>query len=107
MGFASGKKMPHDGNGKPIPVALWGTMQAVSFDGSVATGNAVATTTKVVRLCATQDCYVLFGASPTAAANTSILLPKGVVEYVEITGGHKVAAIKVATAGILNVVECA
>lgn len=107
MGFASGKKMPHDGNGNPIPVALWGTMQAVSFDASAQATNAVATTTKVVRLCATEDCYVLFGADPTAAASTSILLPKGVVEYAEITGGHKVAAIKVATAGILNLVECA
>jgi len=89
-----------------LPVTKWGTMQAVSFDGSVQATNAVGAGTTVVRLCATQDCYVLFGANPTAAASTSALLPAGSVEYVEIVGGQKIAAIKVATAGILNIIEC-
>lgn len=96
---------PTDSNSHPPLTPRWGTMQALSFDSS-AKSSAVAATTTVVRLCATTDCYVLFGADPTAAASTSILLPAGVVEYVEITPTYKIAAIKVTTAGILNIVEC-
>jgi hypothetical protein len=88
-----------------LPVAKQGTSQDVTFDAS-AQSAALAATTTLVRLCATQDCRYLIGSNPTALS-TSVLLPAGVVEYVEVTGGYKVAAIKSgAAAGKLNVVEC-
>jgi hypothetical protein len=90
---------------RKLPVAKMGTSQDVTFDAS-AQSSATATTTTLVRLCATADCRYLIASNPTALS-TSVLLPAGVVEYVEITGGHKVAAIKSGSAtGKLNVVEC-
>jgi hypothetical protein len=90
---------------RKLPLTKMGTSQDVSFDAS-AQSSATAATTTVVRLCATQDCRYLIGSNPTALSS-SVLLPAGVVEYVEITGGHKVAAIKATSAtGTLNVVEC-
>ena len=60
-----------------------------------------------VRLVATADCWVAFGASPAAlgSAPSSIFLPAGVVEYFWVFPGEQVAVIQNAGAGLLNVAE--
>lgn len=100
-------RLPCDNNLNPLQVPKLGTSQDVSFDGSVQS-VAFAATTKVIRLCSTQDCRFLVSANPTALA-TSARLPANTIAHIEVTGGHKIAAIKDAdtgAAGKLNVVEC-
>jgi hypothetical protein len=96
-----------DDNGHIMPVVKFGASQAVSYDGSVQS-TAVSANASVIRVVATTDCHILIGANPTATT-TSALLPSGVVEYIGIKAGDKIAAIKQSggTAGQLFVTECA
>jgi hypothetical protein len=94
--------LPRSKNGDPVQAVKLGTVQNISFDDSVATTNAV--TSSLLRLTATQDCYVKIAASPTATSSDILFLAG--TEYIVVEPGVKVAAIKVATAGILSVVEC-
>ena len=82
-----------------------GTTQKITTSGtSAATSSAVATTPRVVRIVATEDCHIAFATSPTATANGPFL-PAKQVEYFKITGGHKVAAIQSSTGGSVFVTE--
>ena len=96
-----------DDNGYIMPVVKFAASQNVSYDASVQS-NAVSTHVDVVRVVATTDCHIQIGTNPTATTS-SAFLPAGVVEYIGIKGGDKVAAIKRSgsTAGVLNVTECA
>jgi hypothetical protein len=69
----------------------------------------VPNNTMHVRLVATSDCWVSFGANPTAAASSvaAILLPAGVPEYFWVYPGERVAVIQNVAAGLLNVAEMA
>lgn len=96
-----------DFNGVPTGVFGLGTSQALTFTGTSAQSTAVAATTRIVRLVSTQACFVSIGASPTAVANTSIYLPANTVQFVSITGGHRVAAIQATTTGSLYITEAA
>jgi hypothetical protein len=74
----------------------------------VGTGVAMPTNqTQHVRLVATSDCWISFGAAPTAVASgtSSIFLPAGVPEYFWVYPGEKVAVIQNAAAGSLNIAE--
>jgi hypothetical protein len=95
-----------DDNGQVMPVVKFAATQSVSYDGSV---QSTAVSATVVRLVATTDCHVQIGVNPTASGSTSAFLPSGVVEYIGIKPGDKVAAIKQTggTAGTLFVTECA
>ena len=81
------------------------TNETVSVTGtSAAVTNAFGAGTTIIRLVSTTDCYLKFGATPTAVA-TDMLLPANVVEYFGATPGVKVAAIQRAAAGTLFVTE--
>lgn len=83
-----------------------GLGQPISFTGTSAQGTAFAAGTTVAKFFPTADCWVQFGASPTAtAAAPSIFLPAGIVEYFGVTAGQKVAVIQNAGAGTLHVTE--
>lgn len=71
-----------------------------------ATSAATATTfTKnIVRLCASVDCRVVVGSAPTALS-TSMRLPAGIVEYIAVYPGEKLAAIRESVDGVLTVTE--
>lgn len=75
----------------------------VAYDASTQSVAFNAQTT-VVRVVATTNCHIRFGANPTATTS-NVYLPAGVVEYFRVTPGDKVAAIKNATAGSLYVTE--
>lgn len=82
-----------------------GGTQTAAFTGtSAAISNAVGSQTRVVRLYATQDCYVAVGASPTATTS-DMPLPAGAIEYIKINPGEKVAAVQISTGGNLHVTE--
>lgn len=88
-----------------LPCITPGASAKVAYDGSAASGAIAA---DVVRLVASTDCHVAFGAVPVAAADgTCVFLPANVPEYFRITSGHKVAAIKDAVAGNLFITAAA
>lgn len=97
----SGKNQSND----TLQVVSLGSSQNVSYTGTAASSTAFASTTTVVRLVSTSDCYVVFGSNPTATTSSSFL-PVGVVEYFLVTPGQKVSAIQLSAAGSLNVTEC-
>ena len=59
-----------------------------------------------VRLVATSDCYVAFGANPTAVVGTSMLIPAMTPEYFWVLPGEKLAVLQASAAGTLNITEC-
>jgi len=82
-----------------------GTTQTVSTaSSSAATSNAFASGTTVVRIIATEDCNIVFAASPTATTS-STFLPANQVEYFKVTAGDKVAAIQNSASGTVYVTE--
>ncbi len=89
------------------------TTQTISFNAaggaSVATSNALAAGTVVVRLLSTADCMVAIGTGTPTAAATSMPLGFGVAEYFRVddtSAALKVAALGMGTAtGTLYVTE--
>ena len=83
-----------------------GTTQKVAYTGTAAaTTNAVGNSTNVVRLVATTDCYLAFGAGPTATTG-SMYFPANTVEYFSVNPGNtKISALRVNTSGTLDVTE--
>jgi hypothetical protein len=84
------------------PVGAYSTNPAM-YGAAITTPN----NTMHVRLVATSDCWVAFGANPTAvnSGTASILLPAGVPEYFWVYPGERVAVIQAAAGGFLNVAE--
>jgi hypothetical protein len=80
------------------------TTGAASVNGTLPTGAAEG---EIIRIAATQDCYIKFSstAAPTAAA-TDILMPAGVEYFVLPSGSAYAAALQVSTAGIVQFMEC-
>jgi hypothetical protein len=84
----------------------WGSNQVVTVTStSAATSTAVQAGVNTVRVVATTSCHLAFGASPTATTS-SIRLPANVPEYIVVTPGQKIAAIRTTTSGTLHVTEC-
>lgn len=106
MATGVGSRLPRaGGDPKNRSEAIFpGTSQTRTFTGTSAQSSAITAGVTIVRLFATQDCFVAFGANPTAAA-TSMFLAAGIVEYVGVTGGDKIAAIQSSAAGTLYITE--
>ncbi len=69
-------------------------------------GSAFTAKTSVIRVFATKDCHLAFGADPTAVADgTNMFLPAGMIDYIGVTPGQKVAAIRDAADGVLYITE--
>ncbi len=96
-------KLTRSEYGDAVQAVYPGTVQKVTVSGtSAATPNAVSSS--VVRLLSTTDCYFVFGVTPTATANHSLLIAN-IPEYFTITPGEKVAALQASTGGTLFVTE--
>lgn len=65
------------------------TTQAISFT-SAESSAAFNDSTRIVRLVSDTQCYIVFGAAPTATAN-SMLLPALGVEYFGVNPGDKIS----------------
>jgi hypothetical protein len=89
-----------------IQAVYLGAVHNVTTSGSSAQSGAVGADTTLVRLVATEACYVAIGDNPTATSS-SMYLPAATPEYFGIGGGQKVAALQVASGGVLNVTEAA
>lgn len=83
-----------------------GVGQKLAFTGTTAQSAALSSRTSVVRISSTQDCHIKTGANPTAVADgTCRFLPKGVIEYMGVQPGDKIAAIQDSAGGNLFILE--
>ena len=84
------------------------TTQTVSVtDSSAATSNAFGDSTTHVRVVCTVDCFIVFGATPTATSSKTYL-PADTVEFFKVPDGGttKLAALREgSTSGTLYVTE--
>lgn len=83
------------------PSSRNGTTQTVAYDSSVASSNAFGAQTYQIRIVANSACHYTLAAAPTATASDP-LLPANTIEYVTVTPGQKIAAIKAATGGLIT-----
>lgn len=81
-----------------------GTDQQVTVTASSAQSAAFGSKTSIARFCASTDCFILFGANPTATT-AKIYLPSGIPEYLGVIPGQKVAVIRSTADGILSILE--
>jgi hypothetical protein len=87
------------------PTSRPGVTQTVAFDGSVAITNAFGTQTRQLRLVANSHChYHIYdpAGTATAAVLTDPYLTANRIEYVTVTPGQKISAIKSPTAGLIT-----
>jgi hypothetical protein len=86
-----------------------GVSDVVTIGGTSAESEAFTAYCHDVRLVSTINCWITFGTTAVAtasAADGSIYLPAGVVEYFHVTPGQVVAVIQdAAEAGTLSVGE--
>lgn len=83
-----------------------GVSQKKAFTATSGQSAAVGAGTSIIRVTATQDCHIVTGLSPTAVADgTCLFLKSGVIEYVGIEPGHKVAVIRDSADGNLFISE--
>lgn len=95
---------PEDDEGRGIPAIFPGFSQRLQIGATSSQSIPMGATTGIVRLCPTSDCYVAFGANPTASSS-SLLLPAGAVEYFGINPGDKIAVLQVSSGGYLSIIE--
>jgi hypothetical protein len=78
--------------------------QSVTVGAASTASVAFGASTNYIRVVATVDTYVAIGATPVATA-ASIYLVAKVPEFFGVSPGQKIAALEVASGGILSVVE--
>ena len=88
-----------------LPVIKIGSTTTVAIGGVSAQGPAIGA--NIVRLVSTADCFIAFGANPTANNTTCLFLPAGVPEYFQYNSGDKVAVIQSTAAGNLYITAAA
>lgn len=95
-------KLQRDQAGQLYPaiVGKHGTTQVISAGATSAQTTAFGTETTLVRIATSghtgADSHVHYevGANPTASTTTSPLLPCGLIEYVVVAPGQKIALIR-------------
>lgn len=97
--------LAYDNNGTAMQVTGWPSAENVAFNGTSAQSSVFSPSTFLVRLVATENCRVAFGADPTALATSSLVLAN-TPEYVKATPGQRLAVIQDSTGGTLNITFC-
>ena len=90
-----------------VPSAALSTGPTETYRQDRTGPQATPNNTNHVRLVATSNCWVAFGAAPVAVASGagSIYLPAFTPEYFWVYPGEKIAVIQDAGAGNLNIAE--
>lgn len=85
-----------------------GVSDTFSTSGTSAQSAAISAYCQEVRIVCTANCWYNVGANPTATAgDNSVYLPAGLVEYIHVSGGQKIAAIQDSAAGVFCMAEMA
>ena len=84
------------------PSSRPGTTQTIAYDSSTAITNAFGVETYQIRLSANSACHYQIGDGAQTATTSSPYLPANVIEYVIVTPGQRISAIKAATNGLVT-----
>lgn len=97
---------PESANGDEVPVPALGGSAVVAYDASAATTDDLATTFGstsqwvALRVTASTDAFITSAAAPTAlATGAHHFLPAGVPQDFRFPANHKLAVIKLTSAG--------
>ena len=107
MSFPYISRQPVDANLKGYQAIFPGNYQTInSFTATQASSASFSQGTSIIRLFATQDCFLDFGPTPSATAGSTYFLPGGIVQFVGVNGGtDKLAVVRSANNGILYIAE--
>ena len=84
------------------PSSRIGVTQTIAFDGSAAATNTFGSETYQLRLVADSACCFRIGNGAQTATTTDPFLPANTVEYVIVSPGQSIAAIKAASNGLVT-----
>lgn len=84
------------------PASRVGVTQTVAYDSSVGATNAFGGETYQIRLVANSACCYRIGDGAQTATIADTYLPANAVEYVIVSPGQRIAAIKAATNGLVT-----
>ena len=79
-----------------------GATQTIAFDASAAITNAFGPVTYQLRLVANSNCCYRIGDGAQTATNADPFLPANTIEYVIVSPGQRISAIKTATNGLVT-----
>jgi hypothetical protein len=99
-------KLTRDDTGKVCTFGEHGTSQVISVTTSSQQSAAFGAQTTIVRIANSSASHLHYqvGTNPTASNSTSTQLPINKVEYIEVSGGDKIAVIA-SVATIFSVTE--
>lgn len=83
-------------------VSRLSTVQTIAYDGNVAVTNAFGAQTYQIRVVSNSACHIQIGDGTQTAATSSPFLPANWVEYVNVSPGQRISAIKAATNGLVT-----
>ncbi|MBR1122112.1 hypothetical protein JQ628_11350 [Bradyrhizobium lablabi] len=78
------------------------TTQVIAYDASTAITNAFGAQTYQLRLVANSACHFKIGDGAQTATVSDPFLPANWIEYVTVTPGQRISAIKAATGGLVT-----
>ncbi len=84
------------------PASRVGVTQTIAFDASAAIANPFAVETYQLRLVANSACCYRIGDGAQIATSADPFLPANTVEYVIVSPGQRISAIKAATNGLVT-----
>jgi hypothetical protein len=84
------------------PSSRVGVTQTIAFDGSAAATNTFGSETYQLRLVADSACCFRIGNGTQTATTADPFLPANVVEYVIVSPGQSISAIKAASNGLVT-----
>ena len=84
------------------PSSRVGSTQTIAYNASVAIANAFGPETYQLRLVADSACCYRIGDGAQTATTADPFLPANTVEYVIVSPGQRIAAIKAATDGVVT-----
>jgi hypothetical protein len=79
-----------------------GATQTIAFDASAAIANAFGSETFQIRLVANSACCYRIGDGAQTATAADNFLPANAIEYVIVSPGQRISAIKAATNGLVT-----
>ncbi len=84
------------------PSSRIGTTQTIDFDASSAIANPFGPETYQIRLAADSACCYRIGDGTQSATTTDVFLPANTIEYVIVSPGQQISAIKAASNGLVT-----
>lgn len=82
--------------------ARYGVTQTIGYDGNTAITNAFGAATFQIRIVANSACHYKIGDGAQTASTSDPFLPANWVEWITVTPGQRISAIKAATAGLIT-----